>query len=261
MYLTSTKNRLLQNIRRAASAGRPTEEGLIVVEGPHLVEEALRGNWQLEQVFATPHARDRYAGLLSRTDAEIVEVSARAFESMAATETTQELLALLRPHAWTWDDLAGPAALIVVLDGIQDPGNAGTIIRSAEAFGATGVVLLKGCVHVANGKFLRATAGSIFRVPFLEGCEPDEFGPLALSQGLKLYALSQEAAISLAQVDFRSPLALAVGSEGHGISTVLARYMLEISISTANVESLNAAIACSIALFEARRQRIAHEPL
>jgi TrmH family RNA methyltransferase len=261
MPLTSPKNPLLQSIRRAATSGRPTPEGLIVAEGPHLIEEALRGVWRIQQVFSTPGARDRHAGLLSRLDAEIVEVSARAFESLSATETTQELLALLRPKAWTWDDLLGPGALVIVLDAIQDPGNVGTIVRSAEAFGATGVVLLRGCAHVANGKLLRATAGSIFRLPFLEAAHVSDVLRQARSAGLSLYALNQLSETDLTNTDLRPPLALIVGSEGHGLSPELAGRVQQVSIPTTKVESLNAAIACSIALFEARRQRTSHEPV
>src|SRR4051794_16915068 len=132
MQLTSTKNPVLQAIHRAAAAGRPTEDGLIVAEGPHLVEEALHGQWQIEQIYATERARARYSQLLLGANTEIVEVSERAFASTAATETTQEVLALLRPRDWSWKDLLGPYALLVALDGIQDPGNAGTIVRSAE---------------------------------------------------------------------------------------------------------------------------------
>jgi TrmH family RNA methyltransferase len=232
-----------------------------VAEGPHLLEEALRGEWRVEQVFATPSALDLHADLLGRTRAGVVEVSARAFEAMAATETTQELLALLRPRTWSWDDLMTRTALVILLDTMQDPGNAGTIVRSAEAFGATGVILLKGCARVANGKFLRATAGSIFRVPFLEGWEPSQFLARAQHDQLRLYALAGTAGTTLMQADFRQPSVLAVGSEAHGISSELARHMLQISIPTANVESLNAAIACSIALFEAQKQRTSHEPI
>jgi TrmH family RNA methyltransferase len=154
--------------------------------------------------------------------------------------------------------LLGPNALIVVLDGIQDPGNAGTIVRSAEAFGATGVVLLKGCARVSNGKFLRAAAGSIFRVPFLEALDPHDLIRQVPAAGLRLYALNQLAHADLSNTDLSSPFALIVGSEGQGISPELATGVQQICIRTANVESLNAAVACSIALFEARRQRISH---
>jgi TrmH family RNA methyltransferase len=255
MQLTSTKNPLLQSIRRAVAAGRPTENGLIVAEGPHLVEEAVRSEWRIVQVFATSIARNRHAELLSQIDAELIEVSARAFASLAATESTQELLALLEPRRWSWEDLAAGHALIVVLDGIQDPGNAGAIVRSAEAFGATGAVLLEHCARVANPKFLRATAGSIFRLPFLEGLAVEALTTLRQHSKLQMYALSAGAPLPVTEADFRSSCLLAVGSEGHGVSPELLSQARAISISTSKVESLNAAVACSIALFEAQRQR------
>jgi RNA methyltransferase, TrmH family len=261
MQLTSTKNPVLQSIRRAAAAGRPTEDGLIVAEGPHLLEEALRGRWIIERIFATPEARTRHADVLSRADAEIIEVPARAFAAMASTETAQEVLALLRPRLWGWGDLLGSNPLVVILDAIQDPGNAGTILRSAEAFGATGAVLLKGCARIANGKFLRGAAGSLFRVPVVEGWEPGVFLAQARQDGFRVYALEPCASATLEEADFRVPAALIVGSEGRGLSPELAHGVQPISVPTAKVESLNAAVACSIALFEARRQRRQHEPV
>ncbi|MGI8962616.1 MAG: TrmH family RNA methyltransferase [Bryobacteraceae bacterium] len=255
MQLTSTKNPILQAIRRAAAAGRPTEDGLIVAEGPHLVEEALRSEWQVEQVFATERALARYSHLLLRVEIEIVEVSERAFASTAATETTQEVLALVRPRSWSWKDLLGPRALVLALDGIQDPGNAGTIVRSAEAFGATGLVFLRGCVRAANGKLLRAAAGSLFRVPFLEAITVEEFVEQARLDDLPLYVLAKDALSTLDDAALESRCALAVGSEGSGISPELLLAAQAVSIPTAKVESLNAATACSIALFEAHRRR------
>jgi TrmH family RNA methyltransferase len=255
MQLTSPKNPRLQAIRRAAGDGRPTEDGLIVAEGPHLIAEVLRSPWQIEQLFATAHARGRHADLLARIDAETVEVSPRAFSAIASTEHSQELLALLRPKSWIWADLLTPPALVVTLDAIQDPGNAGAIVRSAEAFGATGVVFLPGCVRVSNGKFLRATAGSIFRVPYLEVVPPADFLAHIRQTPLTLFGLMQHIASSLSDADLRPPCALAVGSEGHGLSPDLLAHALPISIPANQVESLNAAVACSIALFEARRQR------
>jgi len=146
-------------------------------------------------------------------------------------------------------------ALIVALDGMQDPGNAGTIVRSAEAFGASGVVLLEGSVRVPNGKFLRATAGSIFRLPLLESVTRTEFLEQVRSLGLPLYALTSRDGTSLRKANFRVPCALVVGGEGNGVSTELLGAASPLSIPARNVESLNAAIACSLALFEAARQR------
>ncbi|MBV9156444.1 MAG: RNA methyltransferase [Acidobacteriaceae bacterium] len=253
--LSSSKNPVVQVVRRAIAKGRPTETGLIVAEGPHLFAEALGGKWQIEQVLTTAAGLERHAALLNHGSAEILEVSSRVFASMADTETTQEILFLLRPREWSWHHLLHSSALVVVLDGIQDPGNAGTIVRSAEAFGGSGIVFLKGCVRVANGKFLRGTAGSIFRMPYLEDVSPAAFMPEIRSARLTLYALVPAADESVSTANFRGGCALVVGSEGAGVSDELLAEARTVSIPTREVESLNAAVACSIALFTAQQQR------
>lgn len=129
MQLTSTKNPLLQNIRYAAAHGRPLEDGRIVIEGPHLLEEALGSRWSINQVFVTPQSSHRHGELLAKVNAELTEVPERAFASIASTETTQQVLALVCPKAGTWEEILGGAKLAVVVDGIQDPGNAGTIVQ------------------------------------------------------------------------------------------------------------------------------------
>jgi TrmH family RNA methyltransferase len=255
MHLTSAKNPFLESVRRAAATGRPMEDGSLVIEGPHLVDEALRGGCTLRRVITTARGRERYAGLLARLPAETIEIPTRAFAAVASTETAQEILALVGWSAASWRKIAGPQALVVVLDGVQDPGNAGTIVRSAEAFGASGVVLLEGSVRVANGKFLRATAGSIFRLPVLEVVKRMEFLEQARASGLALHALSARDGTILYNADFRSPSALVVGGEGRGVSAELLAHASALSVPAHNVESLNAAVACSIALFETARQR------
>jgi TrmH family RNA methyltransferase len=255
MRLSSPHNPLLKSVRRAAARGRPTEEGLYLAEGPHLLSEALRGTWEIARIFGTELAFEKHGSLLRNTDAEQIEISREALSAIADTETSQEILALLRPREWSWRELLGNAALVVVLDGIQDPGNAGTIVRSAEAFGATGIVFLKGSVHLSNPKFLRATAGSIFRLPFLEAVDRDEFLREAKSSGLQVRALSPTAQMELTDANLNGPFALAVGSEGTGLSPEIASASEGLRVATKNVESLNAAISVSIALFETFRQR------
>jgi TrmH family RNA methyltransferase len=254
MQITSTKNPLLQEIRQAAAHGRPMAEGWIVIEGPHLLGEMMGSRWKLGTVVTTPAGRERHASLIGHLRDQPLEVPARAFAQMASTESTQEILALVRPPRDHWTDLIN-GEITVVLDGMQDPGNAGTIIRSAEAFGATGVILLEGSVGLANGKFLRATAGSLFRLPVAAGVERKEFGGRIGDIGMRLYALTANGEVSLGQADLRSPFALIVGSEGSGVSPELLARATGVSIPTKRVESLNAAVACSLALFEAARQR------
>jgi TrmH family RNA methyltransferase len=255
MPLTSPKNPYLQAIRRAIASGRTTGDGRIVIEGPHLLREAARSSWRIEQVLVTSNGRDRHSLLLSQIDAELIEIPPRAFESLAGTETSQEIMALVTPRAGTWNECLSGPGVTVIIDGVQDPGNAGTVARSAEAFGAAGLIFVDGSVHVANGKFLRATAGSIFRMPYLE----NQTGAAVMAHlgatGRKLYALMPQAAISLSQADLRQPCAIVVGSEAQGVSAELRCCAEALCIPTTQVESLNAGVACSIALFEAARQR------
>jgi RNA methyltransferase, TrmH family len=255
MQLTSAKNPHLQAIRRAVASGHATADGRIAIEGPHLLREAARSFWTIEQVLVTPNGRDRHHQLLARIDAELVEIPARAFASLAGTETSQEIMALVKPRLWNWADCLSGPGVSVILDGVQDPGNAGTMIRSAEAFGAAGVIFTAGCVHVANGKFLRATAGSIFRMPYLENQDRSSLMAHLRTAGRKLYALMSSATSSLSHADLRQPCAIVVGSEAHGVSPELIACAEALVIPTAQVESLNAGVACAIALFEAARQR------
>src|SRR6266849_7639245 len=166
--ITSTANPLLKEVRRAVARGSLTAEGWCVAESFHLLDEALRSPCEVKAVLAAESARtaveahgQRLAGV------RVVLVPDVLFAGIAATETSQGVIALVRPREWKFQQLLHGAALVVVLDGLQDPGNAGTIVRAAEAFGATGILFLKGTASPHNPKTLRASAGSLFRVPFV----------------------------------------------------------------------------------------------
>jgi TrmH family RNA methyltransferase len=245
--ITSAANPLVKEVRRAIARGGLTHDGLCVAETFHLLEEALRSRRDVPVVLASESAaqqlgRLRVPKLLILPDA--------LFNSISATESAQGVIALVRPPAWTLDDAFAAPALVVVLDALQDPGNAGTIIRTAEAFGATGAIFLKGSVSPHNPKTLRASAGSLFRLPYVTAAS------LTLP-GVQLYAAVAHAPRTLRDVDLTAPCALIVGNEAHGVSPELRAAATEISIPTAGVESLNAAIAAAVLLYEARRQRTA----
>jgi TrmH family RNA methyltransferase len=150
-------------------------------------------------------------------------------------------------------------SLVVALDGVQDPGNAGTIVRAAEAFGATGVMFLKGTTSPFNPKTLRASAGSLFRVPFVHSIDPEL--ALASFQQNKVDAYAgvpfsgKNHVKSLPLADFTRKCAVIIGSEGRGVSESLHGSAIDLAIPTVGVESLNAAMAASVILYEARRQR------
>jgi TrmH family RNA methyltransferase len=246
--ITSPANPLVRDIRRAVERGGLTRGGCLVAETPHLLEEAVRSGCEIEAVVVSEGARVRSPGGARR-----IEVPERLFRSLAATEAPQGVIALVRPPAWPFERLFEGTALVLVLDGVQDPGNAGTMLRSAEAFGATGVLCVKGTVNPYNPKAVRASAGSVFRVPLRAGAGPED--ALAALAGVSRYAASAHAPLAAADADLAGPCAIIVGSEGHGVSAEMRSGAVQIRIPTAGVESLNAAMAATALLYEARRQR------
>jgi TrmH family RNA methyltransferase len=178
------------------------------------------------------------------------------FRRISATETSQGVMALVEPPRWELEQLFRGRSLVVVLDGVQDPGNAGAVVRAAEAFGATGVIFLKGTVSPFNPKTIRASAGSLFRVPFVHGLD-HELARAAIGQKkLDVWAAMPGAKTSVADADLSRRCALIVGSEGRGVSEKFRHGAQELRIPTSGVDSLNAAMAAGILLYEARRQRM-----
>ncbi len=246
--LLSDKNPLLKEVRKAAHAGTLTSDGFALAEGPHLLEEALRSGAEIGTILAAESCRVSFTPAAKR----IVRVSDATFQALATTDSPQGVLALVRPRAWTFEQLQHGRALVVILDGIQDPGNAGAILRAAEAFGATGAVFLKGSVNPHNPKCMRASAGSIFRLPLVAGVTPDE---LFENCRLPLHAADAKASTVLSTARLAKPCGIVIGSEGKGVSPALAAHATGVRIPTVKVESLNAAVAAGILLYEARRQR------
>jgi TrmH family RNA methyltransferase len=258
--IASPTNPLVKDVRRAIARGGLTEQGLCVAETFHLLEEALRSDRAVRVVMAAESVRSAVEKHVRNLDGVRVVVLADAlFQNLSGTESSQGVLTRVEAPVWTLEALFRGRSLVVVLDGIQDPGNAGAIVRSAEAFGATGVMFLKGTVSPFNPKTLRASAGSLFRMPFVHTVD-SALACAALKQNkLDLYAAvprdSSTAAKSLAGVDLTRKCAIVIGSEGRGVSHALRAGALDLNIPTLGVESLNAAMASTVLLYEARRQR------
>jgi TrmH family RNA methyltransferase len=247
--LTSEKNPVLKDVRRAASRGELTEDGCVVAEGIHLLEEAIRSGLEIQAIIAAASRREQIESDERILAVRVLWVEDQAFARLSSTETPQGVITLVRPPQWTSADLLRGTPLIVILDAIQDPGNAGTIVRTAEAFGATGVVFLKGSVSPHNPKCLRASAGSLFRVPLVHDAS------LFVMPPLTLFAAMPQAEMTLPQADLTCPCAIVVGNEGRGVSPDMALLSTEVRIPTEGVESLNAAVAAGVMLYEAHRQR------
>ena len=258
--ISSAANPLLKDVRRAIARGGLTQEGLLVGETFHLLEEALRSGCTVKVVLCSESVQPAVERHVKRLAGLRVAVVADAlFPYISGTEASQGVIALVEPPIWNLPQLFRGRSLVVVLDGLQDPGNAGTIARAAEAFGATGIMFLKGTVSPFNPKALRAAAGSLFRVPFAYGLDVS-LARAALQQNkLDVYAgvpvNSPGPSKPLAEVDFARRCAIVIGNEARGVSPQLRAAAIDITIPTSGVESLNAAMAAGILLYEARRQR------
>jgi TrmH family RNA methyltransferase len=254
--ISSASNPLLKDVRRAIVQGGLTSQGWCVAETPHLLAEALHSRSQVKLVLVSESAR----GQLPRLPAvKLVILPDALLQKISGTETSQGVIALVAPPDWKMEQLFAGRSLVVVLDGVQDPGNAGAILRAAEAFGSSGAMFLKGTASPFNPKTLRASAGSLFRVPFLYGMEASLARAALLENRVELYATVParpgQPIGSLAAVDLTAPLSLIVGNEARGVSREWFPAARQISIPTAGVESLNAAMAAGILLYEASRQR------
>jgi RNA methyltransferase, TrmH family len=256
----SKQNARLKDLRRALAApGRKARE-LAGIEGRNLVVEALRARLPMRCVFVAQGAERLLEGLELPRETEILIVPKSVLDSALATETPQPVAALVKPFDWIWRDLLEPdngrLPLILVLAGLQDPGNLGTIVRSAEAFAATGIVSLPGTVSAWNPKAVRASAGSVFRVPVLATTAEECIRKLRESR-VTIWATRASEAESAEHVDLRGPVALVIGNEGNGVpEEIAAQADGAITIPCPGpVESLNAAVAASVLLYEAARQR------
>jgi TrmH family RNA methyltransferase len=189
--------------------------------------------------------------------AEAVLVDDSTFQSLVSTTTPQGVAALVEFPMHTLDQLlVGNASLLVVCMGLQDPGNLGTIVRSAEAFGAAGLILCEGTVSLFNPKTIRASATSAFRLPIVDG-RFDEVASKLRDRGVKLIGTSSHQGAALPESDLRGGVAIIIGNEGAGLpKSVLANLDGLVMIPhSSRVESLNAAMAASLILYEASRQR------
>jgi len=257
--IESKQNARLKELRRALASAGSGARGLVGIEGPNLLEEALRAGLRVATVFVAQGSERLLDVLPLSPETEILRLSRKLLDSALVTETPQSIAALIEPPGWTWAHFfpgSGRAALILALCGLQDPGNLGTILRSAEAFGATGVVCLPGTVSAWNPKAVRASAGSIFRVPLVASGERICFERL-FESGVRIFATTPRPSRPADLVDLTGPIALVIGNEGSGISDDLAA-RIEASITIpcpGPVESLNAAVAASVLLYEASHQR------
>ncbi|HEV7968515.1 MAG TPA: RNA methyltransferase [Candidatus Acidoferrales bacterium] len=278
--ITSRENRWLKRFR-ASLAGEHDDNGIVGVEGVRLVEAALGSGRPVEALLVSESGARHLPRVSPVLDSAVpvLRTSDKLFASVAETQTPQGIAALVRPRHATIENLMAGTALVAVLVGVQDPGNIGTIVRAAEAFGATGVAACPadgiGTADPFGPKAMRASAGSALRLPIASGVSPT----ILLAQ-LRMFGITVYAAVAAAtdskdetsdrespllcpwEIDWKTPAAILIGNEGAGLPAELrraadARVYIPQAAATAAVglESLNAAMAASVLLYEAMRQR------
>jgi TrmH family RNA methyltransferase len=253
-------NSQIKELRRAFDRADLTEEGVCAVEGMRIIEEAIRSGLRLQTVFFSASAEGRAHKLLPQLAAnvETLLLPEKLFESAVPSESPQGVAALVRCRQFTVADVLAHTATgpLLAVSGLQDPGNMGTILRSAEAFGAGGILLGEGTVSPFNWKVVRASAGSVFRLPIAKA-KLLPLLPQLEASGLRLVATTSHGGTILEEAKLSGPLAIFIGSEGAGLpKELLAKMDSILSIPhSPQVESLNAGVAASIVLYEAARNR------
>jgi RNA methyltransferase, TrmH family len=252
MQIGKHSPKLIQ-LRKAIRQGMLTSDGLLPVEGPILLEEAQRSRIDVVDVFLR-----RGIQITASSAAQIYELSEDVFKTIQETEHSQGIIATVRPRQFSLSEvLSKSPALLVVLGRLQDPGNVGTILRVSEAFGATGCIALSGTASFYNGKVVRASAGSLFRLPHIGGIDLRQMAEMLKTKNIRLVGTAAVSESRIEKWDWRIPAAVLIGNEGSGLDTEELGYcdtVLRIPHNPA-VESLNSAIATAVILYEASKQR------
>lgn len=255
--ITSTANARIKNLVQLMKKSKArTEQGVYIVEGIKMFEEApgdeIIKAYISEELFAKGALKKR----LENISYEVLKNE--IFNHVADTKTPQGILCVMRQKKYKLEELtAGEAPLLLVLENLQDPGNLGTMMRTAEGAGVTGVLLNRGCVDIYNPKTIRSTMGSIYRVPFVYTDHLLEDLEKLHKKGVVTYAAHLSGEGYYDEESYTGPTAFLIGNEGSGLSEELsdkAKKYIKIPME-GRLESLNAAVAAAILMYEASRQR------
>lgn len=258
MSITSLQNEKVKAMAALLEKKHRDRTGRFLVEGVHLVQEAFQSGAELETIVIDTErgVPAELRTLLGQIDCELIEATPAIMAKCTGTDSPPPVFGIAAKPLVDASALFRPLSLVVVLDGVRDPGNVGTIIRSADAVGADAVVLGRGCVDLYNPKTVRSTMGSLFHLPVLEG-DLEELLPEAKKRGIRLVGTSLQASATCYTYDWREPTWLLLGSEANGLSdAALAQVDTRMIIPMhGKAESLNVAMASTVLLYEAMRQR------
>ncbi|MBX9694340.1 MAG: RNA methyltransferase [Cyanobacteria bacterium] len=261
--ISSASNPQFKRLKSLSSRSGRRKEGCFLLEGPKVITEARSRSVEIDAVAVS--ASSVHRGEFDSTewtsissDLRIFELSDNLFALISETETPQGVLAVVRCRTHGPESLFARApGLVVIVDAVQDPGNLGTIFRTAQGLNATGLVLTRGTVDPYNAKVVRAASGAILSLPFILNLDLEEAIALCKRQGQNVVALAPGDGSTICQVDWSKPSALILGNEGQGIPRELLNHadqVVSIPLNP-NCESLNVGVTAAIALYEAARQR------
>lgn len=254
--ITSTSNQQVKNLLQLQKKSKVRkEQGVFVVEGVRMFREAP-ADWIIKTYVSQEFLKKEEASVLKDREYEIVED--RVFKTMSDTMTPQGILAVVKQPSNSLEILLdAPAPFFMVLENIQDPGNLGTILRTAEGAGVTGILMSRDTVDIFNPKTIRSTMGSVYRVPFLYVEDICETVRELKNKGICTYAAHLKGTGSYDEQDYTKGTAFLIGNEGNGLTdqlSDLADTYIRIPMY-GQLESLNAAVASAVLMYETQRQR------
>lgn len=264
--ITSTANAQVKELVKLMKKRRARDDARVfLIEGPRMVGELTAApDWcrEIEKIYLSESYAGKNEGERKKLEltAPVEILSDPVFDHVSDTKTPQGILAVVRRRSYNMSDILGgdPAcAHVLVLDNLQDPGNLGTIFRTAEAAGVTGIILSRDCVDIYNPKVVRSTMGALLRMPFLYADDlTGTIGELKAAQ-IKVYASHLKGEHAYDQEDYRTGCAFLIGNEGNGLRDEVAECADHYVIipMQGKVESLNAAVAAAVLMFEVSRQR------
>ncbi len=254
--ITSRDNPVFKLARSLGSRKGREKTGMFLLEGVKLVIEALARPEMVETILVSEAARESLVSDLARYRVPLVRISSGLAQALAETETTQGVWAICRRPEWGGIEEVASLDFVLVMVQIQDPGNLGTMLRTAWAVGVQAVLLTAGSVDAFNPKVIRSAMGATFNLPVYTGVSLSDIESLR-GNGFKVLACDPRGEMSLFQSNLQGKLAIVMGNEGQGLSEdwkQAADSLIRIPLQ-AGVESLNVAVACGIILYEAYRQR------
>lgn len=255
--ITSKDNNLIKETKKLKEKKYRNEKGLFIIEGFRFLEEALKSSFSIESIFISENSLSKFEeyfiDIHIKKETKLIQVTEGIFKTISCTDNPQGVLALVKMDS---KKVHKDKGTYVLVDKIQDPGNLGTIIRTAHAAECSGVILTKGTVDLYNEKTLRSTMGSIFNIPIIEDLDLS-FTKGLKDNGYKLVCSSLDTEYNFYDIDFNENLIISVGNEGNGISEELYNISdIKVKIPMpGGAESLNAAVAASIMIYEGVRQK------